>query len=41
MSAQLRSHSLLSKLEKGASYPGLEITAKLATVLEVDAANCC
>jgi hypothetical protein len=31
----------LSKLEKGASYPGLENTAKLATVLEVDAANCC
>jgi transcriptional regulator with XRE-family HTH domain len=27
--------SYLSKLEKGASYPGLEIIAKLATVLEV------
>jgi transcriptional regulator with XRE-family HTH domain len=26
----------LSKLEKGASYPGLEIIAKLATVLEVE-----
>ena len=26
----------LSKLEKGASYPGLEIMAKLATVLEVE-----
>jgi hypothetical protein len=29
----------LSKLEKGASYPGLEIIAKLATVLEVEAAG--
>jgi len=28
----------LSKLEKGASYPGLEIIAKLATVLEVEPA---
>ena len=27
--------SYMSKLEKGASYPGLEIIAKLATVLEV------
>jgi transcriptional regulator with XRE-family HTH domain len=26
----------LSKLEKGASYPGLEIIAKLATVLDVE-----
>jgi transcriptional regulator with XRE-family HTH domain len=26
----------LSNLEKGASYPGLEIIDKLATVLEVD-----
>jgi transcriptional regulator with XRE-family HTH domain len=26
--------SYMSKLEKGASYPGLEIIAKLATVLE-------
>jgi len=26
----------LSKLETGASYPGLEIIAKLATVLEVE-----
>jgi len=26
----------VSKLEKGASYPGLEIIAKLATVLEVE-----
>ena len=26
----------LRKLEKGASYPGLEIMAKLATVLEVE-----
>ena len=30
----------LSKLEKGASYPGLEIIAKLATVLEVELASC-
>ena len=29
----------LSKLEKGASYPGLEIIAKLATVLEVEPAE--
>jgi transcriptional regulator with XRE-family HTH domain len=29
----------LSKLEKGFSYPGLEIIAKLATVLEVEAAE--
>jgi hypothetical protein len=29
----------MSKLEKGASYPGLEIIAKLATVLEVEAAE--
>ena len=28
-----------SKLEKGASYPGLEIIAKLATVLEVEPAE--
>jgi transcriptional regulator with XRE-family HTH domain len=28
--------SYISKLEKGASYPGLEIIAKLATVLEVE-----
>jgi transcriptional regulator with XRE-family HTH domain len=28
--------SYMSKLEKGASYPGLEIIAKLATVLEVE-----
>jgi transcriptional regulator with XRE-family HTH domain len=27
--------SYMSRLEKGASYPGLEIIAKLATVLEV------
>ena len=26
----------LSKLETGASYPGLELIAKLATVLEVE-----
>ncbi len=26
----------MSKLEKGASYPGLEIIAKLATVLEIE-----
>jgi transcriptional regulator with XRE-family HTH domain len=26
----------MSRLEKGASYPGLEIIAKLATVLEVE-----
>jgi transcriptional regulator with XRE-family HTH domain len=29
----------MSKLEKGASYPGLEIIAKLATVLECDPAE--
>jgi len=29
----------LSKLEKGTSYPGLEIIAKLATVLEVEPAE--
>ena len=28
----------VSKLEKGVSYPGLEIIAKLATVLEVEPA---
>jgi len=28
--------SYMSKLEKGASYPGLEILAKLATVLECE-----
>jgi hypothetical protein len=28
-----------SKLEKRASYPGLEIIAKLATVLEVEPAD--
>jgi transcriptional regulator with XRE-family HTH domain len=31
--------SYMSKLEKGASYPGLEIIAKLATVLEVEPAD--
>jgi transcriptional regulator with XRE-family HTH domain len=31
--------SYMSKLEKGASYPGLEIIAKLATVLECDPAG--
>jgi transcriptional regulator with XRE-family HTH domain len=31
--------SYISKLEKGASYPGLEIIAKLATVLEVEPAE--
>jgi transcriptional regulator with XRE-family HTH domain len=31
--------SYMSKLEKGASYPGLEIIAKLATVLECDPAE--
>jgi hypothetical protein len=30
----------LSKPEKAASYPGLKIIAKLATVLEVDPASC-
>jgi hypothetical protein len=30
----------LSKLEKAASYPGPEIIAKLATVLEVEPARC-
>ena len=29
----------MSKLEKGASYPGLEIIARLATVLEVEPAE--
>jgi transcriptional regulator with XRE-family HTH domain len=29
----------LSKLEKGVSYPGLEIIAKLASVLEVEPAE--
>lgn len=29
----------LSKLEKGVSHPGLEIIAKLATVLEVEPAE--
>jgi transcriptional regulator with XRE-family HTH domain len=29
----------MSKLEKGASYPGLEIIAKLATVLGVEPAE--
>ena len=29
----------MSKLEKGASYRGLEIIAKLATVLEVEPAE--
>ena len=28
--------SYMSRLEKGASYPGLEIIAKLATVLQVE-----
>jgi transcriptional regulator with XRE-family HTH domain len=31
--------SYMSKLEKGASYPGREIIAKLATVLEVEPAE--
>ena len=31
--------SYMSKLEKGVSYPGLEIIAKLATVLECDPAE--
>ena len=31
--------SYMSKLEKGSSYPGLEIIAKLATVLEVEPAE--
>lgn len=31
--------SYLSKLEKGVSYPGLEIIAKLANVLGVDPAE--
>jgi hypothetical protein len=30
----------LSKLVKAASYPGLEIIAKLAIVLEVEPASC-
>jgi ribosome-binding protein aMBF1 (putative translation factor) len=29
--------SYMSKLEKGASYPGLEIIGKLATVLDIEA----
>ena len=31
--------SYMSKLEKGASYPGLEIIAKLSTVLNVEPAE--
>ena len=31
--------SYMSKLEKGSSYPGLEIIGKLATVLEVEPAE--
>jgi transcriptional regulator with XRE-family HTH domain len=31
--------SYMSKLEKGASYAGLEIIGKLATVLQVDPAE--
>jgi transcriptional regulator with XRE-family HTH domain len=31
--------SYMSKLEKGASYPGLEIIGKLADVLEVEPAE--
>jgi transcriptional regulator with XRE-family HTH domain len=31
--------SYMSKLEKGATYPGLKIIAKLATVLEVEPAE--
>lgn len=31
--------SYMSKLEKGASYPGLEIIGKLATVLQVEPAE--
>jgi transcriptional regulator with XRE-family HTH domain len=31
--------SYMSKLENGASYPGLEIIAKLATVLEIEPAS--
>jgi transcriptional regulator with XRE-family HTH domain len=31
--------SYMSKLEKGASYPGLEIIAKLSTVLDVEPAE--
>jgi transcriptional regulator with XRE-family HTH domain len=31
--------SYMSKLEKGASYPGLEIIGKLAKVLEVEPAE--
>jgi transcriptional regulator with XRE-family HTH domain len=31
--------SYMSRLEKGASYPGLEIIAKLATVLEAEPAE--
>jgi hypothetical protein len=32
-------HGPLGRQEKGASYPGLEIIAKLATVLEVEPAE--
>ena len=31
--------SYMSRLEKGASYPGLEIIGKLATVLEIEPAE--
>jgi transcriptional regulator with XRE-family HTH domain len=31
--------SYMSRLEKGATYPGLEIIGKLATVLEIEPAE--
>jgi hypothetical protein len=34
------SRTYLSKLEMAATYPGLEIIAKLATVLEIEPASC-
>ena len=37
IAAEIRSY--MSKLEKGATYPGLEIIVKLATVLEVEPAE--
>ena len=37
--APIFNRTYLSKLEKAASYPGAEIIAKLATVLEVEPAE--
>jgi len=37
--APIFNHTYLSKLEKGASYPGLEMILKLATEIEVKRAE--